>query len=332
MSEESHLKDRFYFTSKTNEIWGINAFNMEKHFNMIYNYSEEMVNKKHYRKLIDESPTGKRPFQLNYVFIDLSVACCDCVAVKMLIFGVEGITNTKPADHIIRLMFDEPNMEKYNKIFFFLIRIRRINDLLKTIWDFTNSANLRRSSLDVYTRIRKVQLLRHKMQQFVNNLMQYILNEVVDKLWTSFHQKIRELCGFEKDEELKNMSWKSSFLNLNNTVRFEDLLSLHKGYLNSALNKCFILKQESKVGELIKQMLGQIQELYKLCIHVEFEDEVKSNSFISKVSTVDRSFDQYSIFFYKMIRALSESGNFKELFLRIDFNNYFSKIDDQPLY
>jgi hypothetical protein len=119
---------------------------------------------------------------------------------------------------------------------------------------------------------------------------------------------------------------------MNNTVRFEDLILLHKEYLNSALNKCFILKQESKVGELIKQMLGLIQELYKLCIRLEFEDEVreetiKSNSFMSKVITLDKSFDQYSMFFYKMVKALAQQGKLKELFLRIDFNEYYSNID-----
>jgi hypothetical protein len=155
--EDSPLKDRFYFISKTNEIWGINAFNMEEHFELKYNYSKDTL--KQFRSNMEsESQYAKSSI-----------------------------------DHIIKLLFDEGSMAKYNKIFFFFIRIRRINDLLKIIWDFTNSADLRRSSLDVYTRIRKVQFLRHKMQQFFNNLMQYIMNEVVDKLWRGLLQKITEL-------------------------------------------------------------------------------------------------------------------------------------------
>lgn len=246
LADTNPLKELFYFTSKKNEIWGINAFNMEEHFDINYRVSYPLT-----------------------------------------------------------LLFDEQSMAKYNRIFFFLIRLRRINDLLKIIWDFTNSAELRRSSLDVYTKIRKVQFLRQKMQQFINNLMQYILNEIVDKLWTKFHQ------------------------NLHKIVRFEDILILHKDYLNAALDKCFILKKDSRVGELMKHMLSLIQELYKLCIHLEFSDEVrretiKSPSFMSKINTLDKSFDQYSVFFYKLIKSLAEKGMFKELFLRIDFNGYYA--------
>lgn len=154
LDEKHPLKDKFYFTSKQNQIWGITAFNMEEHFDI------------HYK-----------------------------------------------VDYPLTLVFDEQGMMKYNKIFFFLIRLRRFNDLLKIIWNFTNSADLRKSPLSIYNKIRKVQLLRQKMQHFVNNLMQYIMNEVIYKLWRKFNQ------------------------NLNNIIRFEDILILHKEYLNVALDK-----------------------------------------------------------------------------------------------
>ena len=115
ISDTNPLKELFYFTSKTNQVFGISAFNIEEHFKIHYKVSYPLT-----------------------------------------------------------LIFDEENMIKYNKIFFFLIRIRRINDLLKIIWDFTNSVELRRSTFEVYTKIRKLQLLRQKMQQFVTNLIQYI--------------------------------------------------------------------------------------------------------------------------------------------------------------
>mmetsp|Transcript_21828 Transcript_21828/g.19365 ORF Transcript_21828/g.19365 Transcript_21828/m.19365 type:complete len:137 (+) Transcript_21828:70-480(+) len=129
LTDNNPLKDLFYFTSKKNQIWGINAFNLEEHFKINYKTSYPMS-----------------------------------------------------------LILDESAMNKYNQIFFFLIRLRRFNDLLKIIWGFTNSSRLRKSTSEVYTKIRKVQLLRQKMQHFVNNITQYILSEIVDRLWQRFNQ------------------------------------------------------------------------------------------------------------------------------------------------
>ena len=186
LSDDNPLKELFYFTSKKNQIWGINAFNLEEHFSI------------HYK-----------------------------------------------ANYPLTLILDEVAIEKYNKIFFFLLRLRRFNDLLKIIWNFTNSSRLRKSKAGVYTKVRKVQLLRQKMQHFVNNIMQYIMNEIVDKLWQKFN------------------------LNLHNISRFEDILILHKEYLNHALDKCFLNKKESQVGELMKQMLEQIKQLFSLTSSTE---------------------------------------------------------------
>ena len=112
-------------------------------------------------------------------------------------------------------------------------------------------------------------------------------------------------------------------------MRFEDILILHNEYLKSALDKWFIIKKDSRVGTLMKQMLDLIKELYQIWINLEFEDyalseQIKSNTFMSKVNTLEKSFDQYSFFFYKLIKSLSDQGMFKELFLRIDFNSYYS--------
>ena len=112
-------------------------------------------------------------------------------------------------------------------------------------------------------------------------------------------------------------------------MRFEDILMLHNEYLKSALDKWFILNKNSKVGDIMKKMLDLIKELYQICINIEFEDyilseKIKTSSFMSKVNTLEKSFDQFSFFLYKMIKSLADQGMFKELFLRIDFNSFYS--------
>ena len=75
-------------------------------------------------------------------------------------------------------------------MFFFIIQIRRTSDLLKIIWNFTNSSDLRKCTGLVYQRLRKIQLVRTRMQQFVTNLNQYILNEVIEKMWAKFKRTL----------------------------------------------------------------------------------------------------------------------------------------------
>ena len=45
-------------------------------------------------------------------------------------------------------------MDSYNKLFFFVLRLRRIGELLKKVWRCTNSASLRRSEPVVYREVR----------------------------------------------------------------------------------------------------------------------------------------------------------------------------------
>jgi len=59
-------------------------------------------------------------------------------------------------DHPLTLLISDKALEMYNRMFFFIIRIRRTSDLLKSIWEYTNSSVLRRAPKEVYNRVRRI--------------------------------------------------------------------------------------------------------------------------------------------------------------------------------
>lgn len=62
------------------------------------------------------------------------------------------------------MVISEQCIDKYNSIFFFLMKIKRINNVLAILWKFLSSHEFRRIKDEVeYAKIRRVQLLRNRM-------------------------------------------------------------------------------------------------------------------------------------------------------------------------
>lgn len=86
------------------------------------------------------------------------------------------------------LVISDQCLDKYNAIFFFLLRLKRINHILSHMWKYLSSSDFRviffplifqRLPTYSYTKLRRVQLLRSNMQHFITMLEQYVLTEVI---------------------------------------------------------------------------------------------------------------------------------------------------------
>lgn len=75
-------------------------------------------------------------------------------------------------NNLVHFNLNYHSMIDYNKVFFFLLKLKGISELLKFLWEHTNSSENRRSSNEVYNKMRKFQLLRSRMHFFVNNITQ----------------------------------------------------------------------------------------------------------------------------------------------------------------
>ena len=189
-------------------------------------------------------------FNINAFNLDEFYQLCYNVEYPLTIIFNDGEQDS----NLVQYNLNYRSMEDYNKIYFFLIKLRRINDILKFIWEYTNSSEMRRSPPELYSKIRRVQLLRTKMQQFVTNLSQYIFSEIFDKLFTKFMQSL-----------------------LNKVTRLEEVLLLQKDFLKAWLSRWFLSTSRntsSNKPDIIRTLYSLTQDLYKACMGYWSDEEI----------------------------------------------------------
>mmetsp|Transcript_11229 Transcript_11229/g.11288 ORF Transcript_11229/g.11288 Transcript_11229/m.11288 type:complete len:131 (-) Transcript_11229:41-433(-) len=59
-------------------------------------------------------------------------------------------------------------IHKYNAIFFFIIKMKRINQILSMLWKYLSSSEFKRIPSKDAPKIRRINLLRQKMQHFIS--------------------------------------------------------------------------------------------------------------------------------------------------------------------
>lgn len=54
-------------------------------------------------------------------------------------------------------------------------------------------------------------------------------------------------------------------------------------------------------------------------------DVCKDKEALKQIIQIDTSFKKYTEFLYQLVKHLAYKGQFKELFLRLDFNKFYEK-------
>lgn len=122
----------------------------------------------------------------------------------------------------LNIVITQPAIMKYNRVFSFLLKLRRVNLLLVDIWRFFKSKSAQRSS-----DLKPFHSLRQEMQHFVDSLHAYIGNQVHNVTWVEFQTK------------LKNV-WGCCLLVINLSVKvqsLDDLILTHEDFLEKILDR-----------------------------------------------------------------------------------------------
>jgi len=202
-------------------------------------------------KLVDNPSFFFTVGNVSYLFFFNLVKLGDYIRLKY---------NTQhPVDRVISQMCQL----KYNKIFFFLLKIKRAKHCLSLIWKELNLPEYRvsnRSAANCLQRLgskeqqvlRKMQFLRQHMHYFASLLEEYVMFEVIQSEWLHFKKALTSIS------------------------LFEELVDLHNNYLNAILEKCFLrgtvrdgntdieLAQEKKLQSIFSLIFSQIFKLNHL--------------------------------------------------------------------
>lgn len=175
---------------------------------------------------------------------------------------------------------------QYSKAFCSLLRVKHVTSVLSNIKTFRVPTN--------HIFYRKIHLLRQKMQHFLDIYQGYIASEV------------------------HGTSWKYLTKGLAKAESIEEILKVHKEYLDLIMVRCFL---EGK-GLIVNEQLNMIFQLVMRFRNIVMEFDEFS---LSRVEDVEDDFNSIHRFLFKMTQTMASKGNYPELFLRLDFNGFMTK-------
>ncbi|XP_009864834.1 PREDICTED: gamma-tubulin complex component 6 [Apaloderma vittatum] len=208
-------------------------------------------------------------------------------------------------DWPLNIVITESCMNKYNKIFSFLLQLKHMVWTLKDVWfHLKRTALVSRASNSV--QFRQLQLYKHEMQHFVKVIQGYIANQILHVTWSEFGNKL------------------SSVGNL------EEIHRTHAEYLNKAIFRGLLTEKAAPVMNIIHSIFSLILKFRSQLISQSWSfDAGKQMAIHPNFGLMQQSyntFKYYSHFLFKVVTKLVNRGyqpHLEDFLLRINFNNYY---------
>ncbi|GFN97087.1 gamma-tubulin complex component [Plakobranchus ocellatus] len=198
-------------------------------------------------------------------------------------------------------------MQKYCRIFGFLLQIKRVVWTLKDVW-----YRLKRDALVVQgaansAQFRHLQLHRQEMEHFVKAMQGYITSQVIHVSWQEFQTKLAQPAE-----------------------GLDQLRTRHQRYVDKAITKCLLDKKAAKVMKVIQDIFCLILKFRSQLVSASWKTglrEATHPNFEAIVKT-HKSFHVYSFFLFKVVNRLSQKGylpHLQELLLQLNFNDFYKE-------
>uniref|UniRef100_A0A7M4FYC2 Gamma-tubulin complex component 6 n=1 Tax=Crocodylus porosus TaxID=8502 RepID=A0A7M4FYC2_CROPO len=208
-------------------------------------------------------------------------------------------------DWPLNIVITESCMNKYNKIFSFLLQLKHMVWTLKDVWfHLKRTALVSRTSNSV--QFRQLQLYKHEMQHFVKVIQGYIANQILHVTWCEFGNK---LCSVGNLEEIHRT---------------------HAEYLNKAIFRGLLTEKAAPVMNIIHSIFSLILKFRSQLISQSWSfDTGKQMAIHPNFGLMQQSyntFKYYSHFLFKVVTKLVNRGyqpHLEDFLLRINFNNYY---------
>ncbi|KAL8221149.1 UNVERIFIED_CONTAM: Gamma-tubulin complex component 6 [Gekko kuhli] len=208
-------------------------------------------------------------------------------------------------DWPLNIVITENCMNKYNKIFSFLLQLKHMVWTLKDVWfHLKRTALVKHASNSV--QFRQLQLYKHEMQHFVKVIQGYIANQILHVTWCEFGSRL------------------SSVGNL------EEIHKMHAEYLNKAIFRGLLTEKAAPVMNIIHSIFSLILKFRSQLISQSWSfDAGKHMAVHPNFGLMQQSyntFKYYSHFLFNVVTKLVNRGyqpHLEDFLLRINFNNYY---------
>ncbi|XP_041114318.1 gamma-tubulin complex component 6 [Polyodon spathula] len=206
-------------------------------------------------------------------------------------------------DWPLNIVITDSCMNKYNRIFSFLLQLKHMVWTLRDVWFHLKRAAMVKGA-GSSVQFRQLQLYRHEMQHFVKVIQGYIANQILHVTWSEFRTK------------------------LGSAANLDDIHHTHADYLNRAIFRGLLTEKAAPVMNIIHSIFSLI---------LKFRAQLISQPWSSQQGAVEhpsfgvmqqsyRTFKYYSHFLFKVVTKLVNRGyqpHLEDFLLRINFNSYY---------
>ncbi|CAH2278199.1 gamma-tubulin complex component 6 [Pelobates cultripes] len=210
-------------------------------------------------------------------------------------------------DWPLSIVVTESCMNKYNKIFSFLLQLKHMVWTLRDVWfHLKRTALVNQASSSIQHR--QLQLYRHEMQHFVKVIQGYIANQILHVTWSEFRNKLRTVSNLE------------------------EIYRTHAEYLNKALFRGLLTEKAAPLMNIIHSIFSLILKFRIQLISQPWTcDKGKQMATHPNFGLMQQSyntFKYYSDFLFVVVTKLVNRGyqpHLEDFLLRINFNNYYKE-------
>ncbi|XP_071167808.1 gamma-tubulin complex component 4-like [Mytilus edulis] len=208
--------------------------------------------------------------------------------------GWNSLSLTYTVDWPLHILFTPSVLEKYNRVFRFLLLVKRAQIDIQQCWVLQMQYKQKAVSREEMT---KWQLRTH-MAFLVDNLQYYLQVDVIESQYGILVDKIQSTRDFE-------------------AVRLA-----HDQFLSALLAQSFV--HMKSVSHCLHEILDQCGAFSKLLMHCESPMVHRE---LNQLESIAKNFQGQSNLLFKIlssVRSHNASPHLAQLLLRLDFNRYFS--------
>ncbi|KAJ8374067.1 hypothetical protein SKAU_G00046470 [Synaphobranchus kaupii] len=208
-------------------------------------------------------------------------------------------------DWPLNIIITDTCMNKYNRLFSFLLQLKHMVWTLRDVWFHLKRAALVKGA-GSSVQFRQLQLYRHEMQHFVKVIQGYIANQILQVSWIEFTHKL----GSAND--------------------LDAIHHTHADYLNRAIFRGLLTEKAAPVMNIIHSIFSLILKFRAQLIAHPWsrqQGELVHPSFVALQQSYN-TFKYYSHFLFRVVTKLVHRGyqpHLEDFLLRINFNNYYKE-------
>ncbi|KAK6482318.1 gamma-tubulin complex component 6 [Huso huso] len=206
-------------------------------------------------------------------------------------------------DWPLNIVITDSCMNKYNRIFSFLLQLKHMVWTLRDVWFHLKRAALVKGA-GSSVQFRQLQLYRHEMQHFVKVIQGYIANQILHVTWSEFRTK------------------------LGSAANLDDIHRTHADYLNRAIFRGLLTEKAAPVMNIIHSIFSLILKFRAQLISQPWSSQqgAAEHPSFGVMQQSYRTFKYYSHFLFKVVTKLVNRGyqpHLEDFLLRINFNSYY---------